>query len=312
MLLLFALLAADPLADARTAMDELRFDQALVALDAAERSGGNSPSQMADLVRMRGQALASMGRGDEAVTAFRRWLALEPHASLPDGSSPKIARPFEEAQKVASPLKVRHEVSGAGVVTLIVDADPLNMVAGARARFRNRAGIEQTVEGRGTQRVPLVLPGGTRLEVQLAAIDKFGNRLDEIAGVVIESSGAAAVVPSDRGETPESPSVWSRWWLWGGAAVAVAGVGIAFGLAASGAEDDVKRLNMQSMTMPIDYAQAKAREDDAHTDALLANVSFAAAGALAITSAILLYRDQTSVVATPTRGGAALSVSVRF
>src|SRR5690242_20742050 len=129
MILLLALLAADPLADARAAMDELRFDQALVALDQAERSGANGPSQMADLARMRGQALASMGRGDEAVTAFRRWLALEPHASLPDGSSPKIARPFEQAQKVAVPLKVHHDVSTAGVVTLFVDADPLNMVA---------------------------------------------------------------------------------------------------------------------------------------------------------------------------------------
>ena len=312
MILLLALLAADPLADARAAMDELRFDQALVALDAAERSGANGPGQMVDLARMRGQALASMGRADEAVTAFRRWLALEPHASLPDGSSPKIARPFEQAQKLAVPLKVHHDVSAAGVVTLYVDADPLNMVAGARARFRNRAGIEQTVEGRGTAKVPLVMPAGVRLEVVLAAIDRYGNRLDEIPGVVIEAGAAPPTAVDEHGEPTASPPLWSRWWLWGGAAVAVAGAGVAFGVLASGAEDDVKRLNMQSTTMPIDFAQAKAREDDAHTDALLANISFGVAGALAITSAILLYRDQTTVVATPTRGGAAVSVSVRF
>ena len=311
MFLLLLALLADPLTDARSAMDELRFDQALLALDQAERGGGNGPSQMADIARMRGQALASMGRGDEAVTAFRRWLALEPHASLPEGSSPKIARPFEQAQKLAVPLKVHHDVSSAGVVTLIIDADPLSMIAGARARFRNRAGIEQTVEGRGAQRVPLVLPGGARLEVQLAAIDRYGNRLDEIEGVTIEPGASVPVATGDHG-APGSPSVFSRWWLWGGVAVAVAGAGVAFGLAASSAQDDVKRLNMQSTMTPIDFAQAKAREDDAHTDALLANISFGVAGACAVVSAILLYRDQTTVVAMPTRGGAAVSLSVRF
>ena len=309
-IVLLALLFGEPLADARTAMDELRFDKALELLDSAERSGANGPKEVTEIQRLRGQALGSMGRADEATTAFRRWLALEPGGRLPEGSSPKIARPFEQAQRLDASLRVHHELSQAGVVTLIVDSDPLNMVAGARAKFRNRAGIEQIVEGRGSGRVPLVLPGGVRLDVELAAIDKFGNRLAVIRDVVIEPSAAVAPTAPVIDEHPESPSLVSRWWLWGGAAVVVAGAGVAFGSAASSAQDDVKRLNADSMNH--DFSEAKAREDDANTDALLANISFGVAGACAIVSAIMLYRQQTTVVATPTRGGAAFSVLVRF
>src|SRR5215471_17348726 len=88
--LMLALVLGEPLADARTAMDELRFDKALELLDSAERSGANGPKEMTEIQRLRGQALGSMGRADEATTAFRRWLALEPGGQLPEGSSPKI------------------------------------------------------------------------------------------------------------------------------------------------------------------------------------------------------------------------------
>jgi hypothetical protein len=150
-----------------------------------------------------------------------------------------------------------------------------------------------------------------RLDVELSAIDRFGNRLKVIRDVVIEpSAGVQAVAPPVAEEHPESPSLVSRWWLWGGAAAVVAGAGVAFGLAASSAQDDVKRLNADSMNH--DFSEAKAREDDANRDALLANISFGVAGACAVVSAILLYSEQTTVVATPTHGGAAFSVLVRF
>ncbi len=53
-----------------------------------------------------------------ATTAFGRWLALDPKAALPPGTSPKITRPFTAAQDQAKgrePIKVKWALPGGAI-----------------------------------------------------------------------------------------------------------------------------------------------------------------------------------------------------
>ena len=105
---------ADNLADARKAVESSDFDAARAAIDKALSDGSQSPEDLADLYRMKGIVEAAEGNTAAATTAFGKWLALDPKAALPAGTSPKITRPFAAAQQQAKgrePVKVKTETT---------------------------------------------------------------------------------------------------------------------------------------------------------------------------------------------------------
>src|SRR5262249_18464813 len=144
---------------ARTAISQLRFDRALEELDAALRAGDSGPRQLAEIFRLQGEVSASMDLSDAAVEHFQQLLALDPQASLGD-VPPKVSQPFAAAKAALAgrpPLRVRCEITRAPVaaVTLVVEADPVAMITGARAVVRGPFHAEQTVEGRAGERMQL-------------------------------------------------------------------------------------------------------------------------------------------------------------
>ena len=303
MLLALLLALAEPmqarqhLDKARGLVEQLRYDRALEELDAALRAGDASPRELANIYRMLGEVNAALELPTTASEDFQRLLALDPAADLGD-VSPKIAQPFTDARTALAgrpPLTVHSEIvrAPATAVVLVVDSDPLAMVAGARAVVGNRR-----LEGRGSPRIELPLPAGEHIEVTLSAIDRYGNRLVDLAPLVVEA--------------PAPPPVYARWWPWALAAGAVAANGLVFGWLAKSNDDDAHAA-IRNSTMH-DFREVQSLQDAAHRDALVANISFGVAGACAVVSAILLVRTpgsaETTLSFSPSHAG--LSLRWRF
>jgi hypothetical protein len=319
--------AEPPLAQAKAAVEGSDYLTAKPLIAAAIEGGTLGPDDLVEAYRLEGTIAGALGDAKAATEAFTRLLALSPKAGLPPGTSPKITKPFAAAQKYFAdhePLKVKTETSSQPPsVTLVAVSDPLHMVAKTRVWVRVDAHREKTLDGTGA----IDLPKGKRLDLRAAALDEHGNRLvelgsDDVPIVVIgvedkaKPEAPVPVVPVTKPAEHERP-VYVQWWLWGGATVAIAGVGLYFGIDAYRAKTDLDALNADSQHHTFD--EAKAVESRGHRDALITNISFGVAGAAAITTAILyLTRPHTEqervthVTPVPVRGGAAVSLEVPF
>src|SRR4051794_37583974 len=138
---------ADDLGAARSAVDQSDYFAARGAIEKALGDGTASPAELTEIYKLKGIVEAALGNGAAATTAFGKWLALEPKASLPQGTSPKITRPFTAAQDQAAhraPVKVKTQTTAdPPSVTLVVVSDPFMMIAKARVIVRADGGPEQ-------------------------------------------------------------------------------------------------------------------------------------------------------------------------
>jgi hypothetical protein len=319
-----------------TALENSDYPAAQDLLGKALAAGGNSPETTVELYRLQGVVEGSLGNTQPATDAFLKALALNPKLALPVGTSPKIQKPFEAAQrfyKSSAPLKVKVETrpgsaTAPPAVTIVVQSDPLKMVSRARVAVVVDGKPEQMVDGTGT----IVLPAGNRLDLRVTVLDTSGNRLVEIGStdvpIVIVSANAPRVVDgkpvvkvppkkrADEGPSHERP-LYLRWWLWGGAAVAFAGVGSGFGIGALMAKSDLEELNATSTAHSFD--DARAVEDTIRTRLLVTNISYGVAIGCGVTAAILFLtkprsaeRASVSVAPAPLRGGGALVIGGEF
>ncbi len=109
--------------------------------------------------------------------------------------------------------------------------------------------------------------------------------------------------------------IYKRAWVWTlGGAGAAATVGVLFALKAKSAEDDYQAL--LGASSPPSFTAAKALEDDGKRYSTIANVALISAGALALTSGVLMYfdlanEDEASAVAIAPIPGQGAMVSVR-
>jgi hypothetical protein len=315
---------ADDLANARAAVDASDYFAARGALDKALADGKASPEDLADIYRMKGIVDAALGNTAAATTAFGKWLALDPKASLPQGTSPKITRPFEAAQDQAKrrqPIKVKTETAAdPPSITLVIVSDPFLMIARARVEFRVDGGAEQKAEATGSKRIQIDLPRGARIDLRVQALDEHGNRVAELGTtdvpIVILGAHAVAAKPVTTPAAPRAVNprpLYLRWWLWGGAAVAIGAGATYFGLSARDETDRLAALNANSFDHP--FTEASSLASDARRDAMIFNVGMGVAGAVAIGAAILYLTEphaEAHVAAVPAQGGGAVVVGGRF
>lgn len=325
----------DNLADARKAVEASDYDAAHAAIDKAFADGDHSPEDLADLYQMKGLVDAAEGNTAAATTSFGKWLALDPKAALPAGTSPKITRPFDAAKDQAKgrdPVKVKTETtSDPPTVKLVVVSDPYMMISKVLVHVRADGGKEKIVEGK--KKLPIDLPKGKRLDLFVEALDDNGNRVavlgsSEVPIVITGAGGHEEVVvrkkPDENGKPlppgpPPPPSevhprpLYLKWWMWTGVAVAFGAGGTYFGMQARSETDHLNQLNANSSDHTFD--EAKAVESDARRDVLLFNIGMGVAGAFAIGAAVLYVTEphaETHVAAVPTNGGGAVVVGGHF
>lgn len=337
MLAVLALVAsahADSLGDARAAVDSSDYFAARGLVEKALADGTASPTDLAEIYKIKGIVEAALGNTAAATTAFGRWLALDPKADLPSGTSPKITRPFAAAQKQAEhreAIRVKAETaSDPPSVTLVVVSDPFMMIAKARVYVRADGGKEQKLESAGEKKIKIELPRGNRLDLRVQALDEHGNRVAELGTtdvpIVITTENIKEVAhapppkpPSGKARPPVAPApvharpLYLKWWMWGGAAVLVGAGGAYFGMQARDESDTLAKLNADSADHTFD--EARAVQDRASRDVTLFNVGIGVAGAFAIGATILYLTEphaETRMAVVPQAGGGAVVVGGRF
>jgi hypothetical protein len=332
--------AADPaataqsaIAKAQAALDASDYDAAKAALQDALASGANGPDDLAEIYRLSGIVAGALGDAKEATDAFERLLALSPKATLPVGTSPKIAKPFKAAQdffKKHDPLRAKTETTEhPAQVALVVASDPLAMVARARVTFRANGRDEKTLEVAGKDRIAVELPRARRLDLRVAALDERGNRLVELGSVdvpivIVDATAPAELEPKPRVIEPKQVAApppkprprWGSWRTWGIAAGASVVGAAAFGILT---KQDIDRLNyLNAHSLDYAYSDEQAAESRARRDLVVTEVFAAAAGVFAIGTFVLyLTAPHTSerapsVTAVPVRGGGAIAIGGSF
>jgi hypothetical protein len=334
-LLLFIALAggvarATPLDDAKAAVEASDYLKAKAALAEALASGTNGRDDLAEIYRLSGIVAGALGDPKGATAAFHRALALSPSVALPRGTSPKIGRPFAQAQdlakKAGGPLEIKSETQAdPPAVTVIVAADPLQMIARVRATVVVDGKPEQSFDRPAAERTMIELPVGARLDVRVAALDEKGNRLAELGSrdVPIVIIGKAppppppvVVAPIKKPPPPRTPRpLYMKWWLVGGVAVVFGAAGTYFGIDAVLAKRELDDLNRHSAEH--DFSEAQDIESRARRSVLFTNIGYGAAGALAVTAAVLYLTEPRArrgerLTVAPVRGGGALVLGGRF
>ena len=315
------------LAQARRDVDSSDYFAARTALVAAINAGTASPQDLADIYRLSGIVEAALGETGSAQASFAKWLALDPKASLPPGTSPKMTRPFDAAKaKKLAPLKIKTESRAEPPrITIVVASDALGLVARGRAIVRVDGGPEKTVEAAGKTKIAIDLPRGKRLDLRVQALDAHGNALIELGStdvpIVITSEPGKPDVASEpvepREPPPEPPArpLYLMWYAWAGAAAVCVGFSAYSGFAARSAKNELDQLNATSSMH--DFSDAQAVESRARRDTVMFDIGISATFAFAIGAGVTYYMAshgtaETRISAVPLAGGGAIVLGGRF
>ena len=85
------------LAQARAAIEAVRYDEARPLLDEALRTGGNSPAAVTLIYQLSATTAIVLGDKQAAARFYRHWLVLDPRAALPRDAGDKFREPFVAA-----------------------------------------------------------------------------------------------------------------------------------------------------------------------------------------------------------------------
>jgi hypothetical protein len=305
--------ADDALANARKTVESSDYMAARPLLVQALDAGTASPDELAEIYKLTGIVEAATGDAKAAKRAFEDWLALDPKGTLPDGTSPKITKPFVAAQSAGLQVKVKADTtSDPPSIALAIIADSLQLIASVRVFARVDGATEKELDGK--PGVAIVLPHGHRLDLRVEALDSHGNRVVELGTTDVplvitgaEPAPIAKQIVKPKPIEPEHPRpVLLRWWLWGTAAVAFAGAGTYFGFAARSGRDELATIDANSSEHQ--FSEAQKLQTKINRELLAFDIGLGIGGAFAIGAAILFvtrphHYEQQHVAIVPTPGG---------
>jgi hypothetical protein len=288
------------LVEARAALAAVQYDKARMLLVGALGEGTATPAEVAEIYRLSASTATVLGDREVAEQYYRRWLALEPAATLPSSVAPKLREPFVAAQAYMAAhgrLSVKAQ-RHATHIAVVLEADPLTMAA--RVSLDDSAPVafdaarHAKLDDRGTAQ-------------RVVVRDEFGNALVEL-----ETRGLPAVLEPQRPQlvTPAGPSLVRHPAVWGILTVAAGVTSLGFGLAAQNADDDLANIVANSKEHTL--ADAEAARDRRDRYGLVANIGFVATGVFAVTTAIMFVtrpeQPTRTVVPTATSSGVGISV----
>lgn len=273
------------LAEARRAVEEVRYDRAEELLGAALRDGGNAPETMLEIYKLAAITAVVLGKEELAEQYYRRLLSLDPKAKLDEGVAPKFKRPFAAAQahvNAHGALRVRTRRADRAV-EVVIDSDPLSMVAAVALHDGGGDGKPARFTPERRAVVPLGDDDAGGEGGELVLLDELGN---ELQALPVPAAEVVLPEPPARKERPSAkPSFLRTWWIWTIPATASLGVGIVTGLQSQQASADLDAL---LRTPNPYYGQADYLKRLSRQRATIANISFAAAGVFAIVAGVML------------------------
>ncbi len=317
--------AANPsLEKARALVEDLAFEAALKALDAADKTEGNDQATVLEILRLQGITFGTLGKDAKTRDSFRKLLMLEPGSRLPGDVPPRVSKPFAEAQEWVATNGPLTATAASSVddtrvksVSVTVEKDVLRLARGVRFHL-GVAGGERAVD-------VLLTAGKAEAPVAEAAVSWWAELLNERGGVLLKvgsarsprQEGAVAVaVARVEASTSSGPIAggWRRPLGFGvlGAGVVAAGVGVVLGLQATGSFSKVSGAtrDAEGRVTGITQVAAAAAERDGRMQATVANTLFGVGGALAAAGVVLVIigpSSEPTVALGPTAGGVMIS-----
>jgi hypothetical protein len=307
----------------REEIAQIRYPEAAKALNGLLEGGGLSLAELVEAHRLGGEIYAALGDEGRAHAHFVSLLTLDPDASLPPGTSPKISVPFEKARAwVSSPLRVHQVASRDGAtvkVELMVDSDPLDMVASLRVHYGvgKTARLEQVADAFFGTELAFQVAGAEVVRLQAIALDQYGNEVaianPGVVELVADAEGDGSAI---RGASTTAVRAWyAQWYTYAAVGAAAAGAGVYFGVRSRADADDLESLSDNSTKHQ--YSDALAIEERGKRNALLANLSFGTAGLATVAAVICLVRARqtqrdTAMAPLVTRHGAGVSLKQSF
>lgn len=285
---------ADDLADARAAEATLDYDKALSLVERVIASGAATyPAKLVELELMGGRLAAGLDRRTQAEAHFARALAIDPAATLPAGTSPKLVDPLDAARAHSTPLRLS-VIAVDGAVSFLVDADALGLVRGIALTITEANGTRRTLVERGATR--LAVPNGATA-IEVAAIDAHGNVVWK--GVPPESR----VMPPPSVTRTDGPGLATRWSTWAVVTGVVLGGGAFSAWRFNIAQHDWDRLRDEPNRH--DYSELTAVEERGRRWGLAANITFGVAAITGIATVVLFSRQRhgSHVIVSPTGVG---------
>ena len=285
-----ALADSPKLEQAREAIKHVNYDDAEKLLVDALRDGSNGPAAVAEIYRLSASTAVVLERRELAEQYYRRWLALDPSASLPNDLAPKIREPFIKAQAYMNAHgRLVAKVTPEAVV--IVETDPLGMAVSA------------SIDG-GT---PVKLDADHRAKLDAgktaAVLDEYGNHLVELAVPV------ATVEVKKPVETTHHVSFLRRGRTYAIASGVTLGGALVFGYLARSANSDVNDIaNTSAMHTLGDLNDARDRRD---RWALVANGLYITTGVL-VGATVVAYLTQPALTPIATKDTVGLAYARAF
>lgn len=303
---------SDRLAQARTALDEVKFDDAQRLLVGALEEGGNSPAAVREIYQLSASTAVVLGQRDVGEQYYRRWLALDPSASLSSDVAPKLREPFDAARSYVAAHGRLVTAAVRADTTLIevrVTSDPLAMARSARLVVYGDTPVPAGTSLSVARTAQLITSGPEAARVEV--LDEHGN----VLALHDVPEAAPAHRPTAAPGIPTSPQrTTSKTWLAFGIPAAV-GVGVALGFGTAAYVSAVELDESIEDSGKHFFTDVEAREGRIKTFTWIAGGGLAAGIVLGIPAAILYFRtppDQRQVIPFLTDGGAGVSVSGRY
>ncbi len=323
-----AVSASTHLGSGQDALRNLDYQRAETELLAARAEPGLTRTELLALLESYGAVEAVLGKHDEAIAAFRELLNLDPSHVAPAKWAPKVRTPFFEAkswqsEQVGLDLKEAPAITAGGRVTALqfqLTSDPLKLARTLRVHLVGvPAPLDSPVSGPGMLKVGLSTPG---------AIQYWAELLDEHQAILLAigdgahpqhvlqanggdgSLGTKTTVPdADSG----SDTLRIAGLAVGASGVVMVGVGAVFGLKVRSDQSTVNNAtrNSSGVVTSLTRAQAMSLDNEAKTDAVIADVLFAA-GAVAAATGAGLWIGGAFITATPEPKGAGVALSMNW
>jgi len=235
------------LADARTALDDKRYAEAIRMVDPLRRAG--PPSVRADALEITAVAALLLGKTEDGKHAVHELYDLEPAFELRDSSLPaSVTGAFQAAEAEPHARRVNLRLEPAPPAPTAFDLSASGSVSEVRIACRVTGGkaFVPLTTARTSDTFRFQLPASRPHTCFALALDADGlliGRLGSRAEPVEVLPRAPAAAPSARAPAPTAPAepsapLTSRWWFWTVlGTVALAGAVTIVAVAASGKSD---------------------------------------------------------------------------
>jgi hypothetical protein len=205
------------LAEARRAIQQLRYEDAKPLLDAALERGHHGRAELIDLYELRGVVASVVEGPDAGESEFRRMLVLAPDHAPPPRDTPVFMVPFTRARRWVNAhggLEVQARLGAPPAaalptpLVLTIVSDPFTQVAADRLFVRRRGedtfvAAATTIDRTLRPRLPAVAAGGA-LDYYLELLDRGDNVLGEVGSA--RAPLHVEVAPAVAAQPPPPPS----------------------------------------------------------------------------------------------------------